>query len=104
MAKISPAKINITRKDIKKIAALARLELDVKNINEFIENFKGTLAWVSKLQEINVADIDETSQVTGLSNVFRPDKIEPSQARDTFLKDAPASQASQLKVRAIFSE
>lgn len=93
----------VTQKDVEHVAILSRLGIDEKDKKEYTENFVKTLNFVKKLQEVDTADIPETSQVSGLVNVTRPDEVRPGLERDTFLKGAPATQASQLKVRAIFN-
>ena len=102
MAKLT--KLNIGLTEVERVAKLARLELPKKSLDSFTRSFVSTLEWISKLQEVDIADVEETSQVTGQTNVTRPDKIKPSLDRDTFLQNAPASEANQLKVRAIFSK
>ncbi len=97
-------KIQVSQEQVKKVAKLARLEVAAKDLASFTRSFEDTLNWVAKLQEVDVADVPETSQVTGLTNVLRPDEVKPGLKREDFLSGAPAEEADQLKVRAIFSE
>lgn len=95
----------VTQKDVEHVATLARLGVyeDDKDKKEYTKNFVNTLDFVKKLQEVDTADVPETYQVSGLVNVTRPDEVKPSMDREAFLRGAPATQANQLKVRAIFN-
>jgi aspartyl-tRNA(Asn)/glutamyl-tRNA(Gln) amidotransferase subunit C len=95
--------MSISEKEVEHVALLARLGLTPEQKKKFATELSRILELVSELQEADTADVPETSQVTGLRNVARPDEVRPSLSRETFLKNAPASQADQLKVKGIFS-
>jgi aspartyl-tRNA(Asn)/glutamyl-tRNA(Gln) amidotransferase subunit C len=95
--------MSISEKEVEHVALLARLGLSSEQKKRFATELSRILELVSELQEADTADVPETSQVTGLRNVVRPDEVRPSLSRETFLKNAPASQADQLKVKGIFS-
>lgn len=91
---------DLTRDDILKLAALARLDLTEDEVEEFSRELTEILKYVEQLQDIDAADLAPTSQVTGLVNVMRPDAVidygyEP---RD-LLKNVPAVEDNQLKVK-----
>jgi aspartyl-tRNA(Asn)/glutamyl-tRNA(Gln) amidotransferase subunit C len=60
----------ITIEDVKKIAELAKL--DVSGSEEvFSERFTDTLKKMEILNELNTSNVEETFQVTGLTNIFQ---------------------------------
>ncbi|MBI2589920.1 Asp-tRNA(Asn)/Glu-tRNA(Gln) amidotransferase subunit GatC [Candidatus Berkelbacteria bacterium] len=59
---------------INKLAVLARLELQAEERARFAANLAEIIAYVEQLNEVDVADVEPTSQVTGLLNVLREDK------------------------------
>jgi len=50
------------------------------------------------------AQVEETSQVTGMENVFREDEIKPSLSQDEVLANAPRKYKGYFVVEAIFEE
>jgi aspartyl/glutamyl-tRNA(Asn/Gln) amidotransferase C subunit len=57
---------------------------------------------VEKLNEVDVDGLEPTYQVTGLTNVTRPDEIKDYQAKpEDLLKNAPAVANNQFKVKRV---
>lgn len=92
----------LKRDDILKLANLARLDLSDAEIEEFALELSDILQYVEQLQSVDVSGLQPTNQVTGLTNVTRPDEIvdygyEPKE----LLKNVPAVQDDQIKVKRI---
>lgn len=68
----------LTTKDTEKIASLANLSLKNEEIEKFTSQLSAILEYVEKLQQVNTSSISETSQVTGLINITRPDITDSS--------------------------
>ncbi|MBI5614481.1 Asp-tRNA(Asn)/Glu-tRNA(Gln) amidotransferase subunit GatC [Candidatus Gottesmanbacteria bacterium] len=68
--------VTLTKEDVKKIASLAKLPLDEKDIPVYISQLSSILSFVSKLSDVESAGVVPTSQVTGLLNVYRDDVID----------------------------
>ncbi len=66
----------ITQKTTKHIAQLANIPVQDDEIKPLTEAFTQTLQVVDQLQTLSVDDIEPSHQVTGLSNVTRPDKVD----------------------------
>jgi aspartyl-tRNA(Asn)/glutamyl-tRNA(Gln) amidotransferase subunit C len=90
----------LSREDILKLAQLARLELSDEEVAEFTTELTDILQYVEQLQSVDVAGLQPTNQVTGLTNVTRPDEIRDYgyQPAD-LLKQVPAVEDSQIKVK-----
>jgi aspartyl-tRNA(Asn)/glutamyl-tRNA(Gln) amidotransferase subunit C len=82
--------VTLTSEDVKKIAQLAKLPLEEKDIPLYILQLSSILSFVSKLQDVKSVGITLTSQVTGLTNVFREDIIDTSRmlSQEEVLKNA----------------
>lgn len=65
------AKEKISKKDVKKVSQLSKLELTQGEIENFTELFSDTLDYIKVLDELDISNIKETYQVTGLTNVFQ---------------------------------
>lgn len=63
------------KKEIKHIAGLARLELTENELKKYGKELSNILNWIDQLKEVDTIDVDSTSQVTGIENIFREDVI-----------------------------
>ncbi len=79
----------ITTDEVRHIAKLAKLNLSEAEIEKFTGQLGNILDFFSQLQEVNTDDVEETSQVTGLNNAFRPDKVEVTKNIPAYLEQAP---------------
>lgn len=65
----------ITQDDILKLARLARLDLTKDEISEFATELSKIIDYVTMLNDVDVAGLKPTNQVTGLTNVTRADEV-----------------------------
>lgn len=64
----------ISRADINHIATLARLELTAEEKEQYAEQLSVVFGFVELLCEVDVSNVVETCQVTGLVDVVRADE------------------------------
>jgi len=67
--------VTVTPDEVKKIGKLAKINLQENEVNLFAKQFTETLEVVNRLNEIDTNNTEATYQVSGLSNVTRPDEI-----------------------------
>lgn len=84
--------------DIKYVANLARIRLTDKEIKRFSKQLEDILKYIDKLKELNITDIQPTSHVLGLKNIFRDDVAKPSLNSEEVLKNAPERKENFFKV------
>ena len=90
----------LTREDVLKLAHLARLELSEEEISEFSSELTEILQYVEQLQSVDVAGLDPTNQVTGLTNVARKDEVHGYGYKPAdLLKNVPETKDNQIKVK-----
>ncbi len=89
----------LTREDILKLARLARLHLSDQEVDQFQTEISAILGYVEQLQSVDVTDIEPTYQVTGLTNVMRPDEVRDYASADELLKNAPTTEKGYIKVK-----
>jgi aspartyl-tRNA(Asn)/glutamyl-tRNA(Gln) amidotransferase subunit C len=94
----------ITRQDVEHVAELARLELTAAEKEQFIAQLNSILTYIEKLRELNTIDVEPTSHVIPMSNVFRDDQVRPSLERDLALQNAPQESHFFFKVPRIIEE
>lgn len=70
----------LSKKDVKYVARLAKLELTSGEIDKFKGQLSKVIDYVSELEEVDTSNVEPTSQTTGLSNVVREDRIDANQS------------------------
>ena len=95
---VAMAKLN--REDVLKLARLARLRLNDDECGVFKKEISSILGYVEQLDKVDLKDDMPTYQVTGLTNVTRPDEeIDYGTSPKELLKNAPALENDQIKVK-----
>ncbi len=95
MAKLTP-------QDVLKLARLAKLQLTEEELLRFPDELSAILEYVEQLSKVDTTGLEPTSQVTGLTNVMREDEVIDYQAKpDDLLKNAPATEKHQIKVKRV---
>lgn len=90
--------------DVVHIAKLANLPITPKEKEKFEKQLSETLSYVNKLNSINTKNVEPTSQVTGLENVMREDKANPSLTQEEVLSNTKSKYNGLFKVKAILAE
>lgn len=94
------SKISIS--DVKKIAKLSGLTLSDDEAELYRTQFETILGYIEQLNDLDIAGIEPTYQVTGLKNVTRADEvIDYGVSTEELLKNAPETEANQIKVRRV---
>ena len=83
---------------IDQIAELARLNLKADERAKLSKDLEAILAYVDQLQELNVENVPPTSHVLPIENVFRKDRMKPSEISEAVLKHAPKREGKFFKV------
>lgn len=92
----------ITRDDVLKLARLSRIKLRADEIDKFTTELNEIVKYVEKIEAADIEGLAPTDQVTGLKNVMRPDKIiDYRQSSEELLKNAPAREKNQFKVKRV---
>ena len=88
-----------SRLDIEHMAMLARLKL-TSDEKERLSHQMGTiLAYIEKLNELDTDDVEPTSHVLGLNNVFRDgEPTEKSLVDHNPISDSPAHKKGHYEV------
>ena len=81
--------MRLTREDIENIAYLSRLKLSDEENENLTEQINRLFESVEKLQELETDDVEPTSHVIPVFNVFRKDEVTPSLSREDALANGP---------------
>lgn len=94
--------MKLSNKEVEHIAALARLRLTGKEKEMYAGQLSGILDYVDKLSAVDTSGVEPTSQVTGLANVTREDRIIESGINEQLTASAPKSSQGFITVPKIF--
>jgi aspartyl-tRNA(Asn)/glutamyl-tRNA(Gln) amidotransferase subunit C len=95
---------SMTRDEVARLAHLARLALRDDELAHLAEQLDVIVAAVARVAEVAADDIPPTSHSVPLTNVFRPDELQPSLPRDAALAGAPAAEDGRFRVPRILDE
>jgi len=91
--------------DVAHVAKLANLSISSSDETKFAKQFADTLKTVDQINKLETKDVPPTSQVTGLTNVTRPDIIDTSRmlTANQALSQASSTVNGFFRVPAILS-
>ncbi len=88
----------IDRETVLHVARLARLDLRPDEVDRLTAELDAILAAVSKVAELDLADVPPTSHPLDLVNVWDEDEPRPSLPLDEVLANAPAREGDLFRV------
>ena len=89
---------------IEQIAELARLSLKPQEKAKLQKDLESILAYVEQLKQVPTDHVEPTSHVLNLENVFREDRVHPSDVREDVLKHAPQREGNFFKVPKVIDQ
>ena len=94
----------ITKEEVKKVAHLARLELNENEINNHAEQLEKILDYIRQLEKIDTDDVPCTTRAIEVLNVFRKDEKKNSDCTEELLELVQSREDKYFKVPKIMSE
>jgi len=96
--------MKINEKKIQKLANLARLKLDKKQIDDMTVDFKKLVTFIDKLDELNIANIEPLIHVHDMENIYREDQVIQKDSKEVLLKRSSSANSDYFKVPRINSK
>ena len=96
--------IKITKDEVKKVAHLARLELNEDEINKHAEQLEKILEYIKQLEKIDTTDVACTTRAIEVINVFRKDEKKKYDCTEELLELGPSREDKYFKVPKIINE
>ena len=93
-----PDAAKISLDDVRKVAKLARLDLDEQHLSRFTGQLESILGYVAKIGEVDITGVEPMAHAVPLANVLREDVVEPALPVDKVLQNAPESDGPFFKV------
>jgi len=91
----------INSKEVKKIASLARIGIDEKDLGKFSHDLSAVLEWFEQLKEVDVTDVVPTAHITGMDDIVREDKVAEFSETKKIIALFPEKKESYDKVKSI---
>ena len=90
--------IKITKDEVKKVAHLARLELNEDEINKHAEQLEKILEYIKQLEKIDTNDVPCTTRAIEVINVFRKDEKKNYDSTEELIDLGPSKEEKYFKV------
>jgi aspartyl-tRNA(Asn)/glutamyl-tRNA(Gln) amidotransferase subunit C len=90
--------VAITRDEVRRVAALARLRLEPAEEERFTTDLGHILDAFAKLQALDTTDVDPTAHVEDFGALLREDVVTNPAAGDEVLANAPARDGRHFRV------
>ena len=94
----------ISSDEVKKVAQLARLELNNNEIQQHAEQLEKILSYIKQLEKINTENIPCTTRAIEVVNVLRKDEKKDFENSEELLDLAPSRENKFFKVPKIMNE
>ena len=94
----------ISNEEVKKVAKLARLELNENEVNNHAKQLEKILDYIKQLEKINTENIPCTTRAIEVVNAFRKDEHENYENSEQLLDLAPSREDKFFKVPKIINE
>ena len=94
----------ITKDEVKKVAHLARLELNENEINNHAQQLEKILDYIRQLEKIDTDNVPCTTRAIEVTNVFRKDEKKNFDCNEDILELGPSREDKYFKVPKIINE
>ena len=94
----------ISNNEVKKVARLARLELNEGEIEQHAKQLEKILEYINQLEKINTENIPVTTRAIEVTNVLRKDEKKDYANVEEIIDLAPSRENKFFKVPKIINE
>ena len=96
--------MTLSEADVRKVAALARIDLSDEAAQRLASQLGDVLQYIEQLSEVEVGDVEPMAHAIEQVNVLADDVEEPSHPRDVMLKNAPRRDDECYRVPPVLGE
>jgi aspartyl-tRNA(Asn)/glutamyl-tRNA(Gln) amidotransferase subunit C len=94
----------ISADDVRKVAALARLDLPEETIATYTGQLERILEYVAHLEAVDTEGVPPTTRAVEVVNATREDRVEPTHVREDLLNLAPQREGDFFRVPRILGD
>jgi len=96
--------MSLSKQDVEKIAALARLELTGEEKDLYQDQLSSILEYAARLNQLDLDDVQSTASAVALQNVLRDDEVLASLSIEDALFNAPKQSQDQFQIQAVLDD
>ena len=86
------------KKSVEYVANLARIRITSEEKDSLGEQFSKIIGYIDKLKELDVEGVEPLRGASISRDVFREDKVIPSNCREDILKNSPSREGDYFKI------
>ena len=90
--------MSIDKNPVRKVASLARLEIDEAGLEKMTPKLNGILQWIEQLQALNTDNVEPLANVANIELKLRTDALTDGNCADKVLANAPETTAGYFVV------
>lgn len=94
----------LTEAQVRHVAKLSRLKLSDEQVHFFSDQLTHVLAYISKLNELDVEGVEPMAHATDMTNRFRDDEPAAGLPVEAALRNAPDADPPFFKVPKVLGE
>ncbi len=94
----------LTDDEVRHVAKLSRLRLTDEQVHHFAQQLSAILGYVSKLNELDVSNIEPMAHAVDLTDVLRQDEPTEGIEIETVLANAPDAEKPFFKVPKVLGD
>lgn len=79
------------QQQVKKVARLARIEVNEADTEYFARELSGILKWMEQLGEVNTAGVPQMTSVASMKLPWRKDEVTDGNQQEAVVKNAPTN-------------
>lgn len=95
---------SLTNQQVRHVAKLARLTVSDDEAKRFAEQLSDVLDYVSKLNELDVTDVEPMAHAHDITNALREDEPVPGLPVEAALANAPDAEPPFFKVPKVLGD
>jgi len=88
----------ISKEEVLKIAKLSKLVLSKEEIEKYSSQLRDILHYVELLNQLDTSNVEPTTRIIPISNVFREDEVKEGLDIEDVLVNAPDKKDNMFKV------
>ena len=96
--------MRITSEEIRHLATLVRIGMTDENVERMRDEMSNILESFDVLERVNTEAVEPTGHSVDLDTVMRADEVTNSSPVDDVLANAPSTEDSFIRVRAVLEE
>lgn len=95
--------MELTKDNVRDIATLARVGITDEEVILYQKDMSSVLKYFDKLQEVDTEDVEEIGHITGVTDVYRLDKVKemPVEGKKIIMDNITDTRDGYIKVKSV---